>query len=269
MSSVPRELGRLGRLGIVVTLPVALWLSFICRSYNGDIIVALTEVTRLVISVIPLPSNRLCVCGKNPVSVFKNEALPDDGEHTVASGFVPSDSIALIDRQRSIDHDRLTKFNAATDSAYHTWRRSCGGYSPPPPWSHARIVPLVLRRVGNRTRQLWRGFGQRDLTSHPRLVPAWEVFQTSRRRRGKTSTAGPRSSADRGACDGGPRDRDPCVDHAKLYLVSSCLFPANRGNESSCTSTLLVLVFSASEAMLLPYPPPSGFQCFHLALREG
>jgi hypothetical protein len=57
MSSVPRELGRIGRLGIVVTLPVALWLSFICRSYNGDIIVALTEVTRLVISVIPLPSN--------------------------------------------------------------------------------------------------------------------------------------------------------------------------------------------------------------------
>jgi hypothetical protein len=28
---------------------------------------------------------------------FKNEALPDDGEHTVANGFVPAGSIALID----------------------------------------------------------------------------------------------------------------------------------------------------------------------------
>ena len=57
MSSVPRELGKIERLGIVVTLPVALWLSFICRSYNRDIIVSLTEFTRLVMSVIPLPSN--------------------------------------------------------------------------------------------------------------------------------------------------------------------------------------------------------------------
>ena len=57
MSSVPRELGKIGRLGIVVTLPVALWLSFFCRRYNGDIIVSLTDFTRLVMSVIPLPSN--------------------------------------------------------------------------------------------------------------------------------------------------------------------------------------------------------------------
>src|ERR1700676_3322730 len=150
-------------------------------------------------------------------------------------------------------------FNAATDSAYHTWRRSCGASSPPPFWSHPWIVPLVLRRVGNRTRQLWRGFGQRDLTSRPRLDPAWEVFQTSRHLRGKTSTAGPRSSADQG----------PCGDHARLCLASSCLFSANRENESSCTSALLVLGFSALEATLLPYPPPAGFPCFHLALREG
>src|ERR1700674_4337050 len=35
--------------------------------------------------------------GKKPASVFKNEALLDSGEHIVAKGFVPSDSIALID----------------------------------------------------------------------------------------------------------------------------------------------------------------------------
>jgi hypothetical protein len=35
--------------------------------------------------------------GKKAASVFKNEALPDIGEHIVANGFVPSDSIALID----------------------------------------------------------------------------------------------------------------------------------------------------------------------------
>jgi hypothetical protein len=35
--------------------------------------------------------------GKKAASVFKNEALPDSGEHIVANGFVPSDSIALID----------------------------------------------------------------------------------------------------------------------------------------------------------------------------
>ena len=32
-----------------------------------------------------------------PASVFKNEALPDNGQHTVANDSVPSDSIALID----------------------------------------------------------------------------------------------------------------------------------------------------------------------------
>jgi RNA polymerase sigma factor (TIGR02999 family) len=31
----------------------------------------------------------------------------------------------------------------------------------------------------------------------------------------------------------------------------------------------LVLGFSALEATLSPYPPPAGFPCFHLALREG
>jgi hypothetical protein len=59
MSSVPRELAKIGRLGIVVTLAAALRLFFICRSYNGDIIVSLTEFTRLVMSVIPLPSKCL------------------------------------------------------------------------------------------------------------------------------------------------------------------------------------------------------------------
>src|ERR1700730_9627058 len=37
--------------------------------------------------------------GRKTASVLKNEALPDNGQHTVASGFVPSDSIALIDWQ--------------------------------------------------------------------------------------------------------------------------------------------------------------------------
>jgi len=32
-----------------------------------------------------------------PLRFLKNEALPDSGEHIVANGFVPSDSIALID----------------------------------------------------------------------------------------------------------------------------------------------------------------------------
>ena len=44
------------------------------------------------------PSVQLVVSlGKKAASVFKNEALPDSGEHIVANGFVPSDSIALID----------------------------------------------------------------------------------------------------------------------------------------------------------------------------
>ena len=47
MSSVPRELGKIGRLGIVIALPVALWLSFICRSYKGAIVLLLTDFTRL------------------------------------------------------------------------------------------------------------------------------------------------------------------------------------------------------------------------------
>ena len=77
-------------------------LSFVCRSYNGAMVVLLTEFIRLVISVIPRPSNWSVSLGKKPASVFKNEALPDDGQHTVANGFVPSDSIALI-LPRSID----------------------------------------------------------------------------------------------------------------------------------------------------------------------
>ena len=44
------------------------------------------------------PSVELFVSlGKKPASVFRNEALPDDGQHTVANGSVPSDSITLID----------------------------------------------------------------------------------------------------------------------------------------------------------------------------
>src|SRR6266851_6557129 len=43
----------------VVSLPVALWLSFICRSYNGAMVVLSTEFARLVRSVIPLPSHWL------------------------------------------------------------------------------------------------------------------------------------------------------------------------------------------------------------------
>jgi len=44
------------------------------------------------------PSVQLVVSlGEKPASVFKNEALLDNGQHIVANGFVPSDSIALMD----------------------------------------------------------------------------------------------------------------------------------------------------------------------------
>ena len=97
MSSVPRELGKIGRLGIVVTLPVALWAVFHLpqpqRRHNR-----LADGVHKASNVRDSPSVQLVVSlGKKPASVFKNEALPDDGEHTVANGSVPSDSIALID----------------------------------------------------------------------------------------------------------------------------------------------------------------------------
>src|SRR5207237_8668618 len=87
-------------------------------------------------------------------------------------------------------------------------------------------------------------FDLHDLISRPRPVLAWEAFQTSRRLQGKTNTADPRSSADRG----------PCRDHARLCLASSCLFPANRENESSCASAPRGARLSRIESRLSPLP---------------
>jgi len=121
---------------------------------------------------------------------------------------------------------RWTTFNAVTDWTCHTWRRFYEGSSPPLLWPCRGIVPLVLRRVGIRRRQLWRGLARRDLTSRPPPDPAWEVCQTSRRLRGKTGTGDPRSSA----------DQVPRGDNGRLCLASSLLlFPANQRNGSKCT----------------------------------
>jgi len=72
-------------------------LSFICRSLqwrDGR----LTDRVGKTSNIRGSPSIQLVVSlAKNPASVFKNEALLDNGQHTVASGFKPSDSIALID----------------------------------------------------------------------------------------------------------------------------------------------------------------------------
>jgi hypothetical protein len=78
-------------------LRVALWLSFIRHSFKDNIVALLTEFPRPS-NIRDSPSVQLFVSlGKKAASVFKNEALPDSGEHILANGFVPSDSIALID----------------------------------------------------------------------------------------------------------------------------------------------------------------------------
>ena len=72
-------------------------LSLICRSYNAAAVALLTEFTKAS-NIRDSPSVQLVVSlGKKAASAFKNETLPDSGEHIVANGFVPSDSIALID----------------------------------------------------------------------------------------------------------------------------------------------------------------------------
>lgn len=94
--SVLRESGEIGRLGIVVALPVALWAVFhLPQLERHD---RLADGVRKASNFRDSPSVQLVVSlGKKAASVFKNEALPDIGEHIVANGFVPSDSIALID----------------------------------------------------------------------------------------------------------------------------------------------------------------------------
>jgi hypothetical protein len=76
---------------------VALWAVFHLpqlRGRHGPLADGVHKVSNIRDS----PSVQLVVSlGKKAASVFKNEALPDKGEHIVANGFVPSDSIALID----------------------------------------------------------------------------------------------------------------------------------------------------------------------------
>ena len=73
------------------------------------------------------PSVQLVVSlGKKTASVLKNEALPEDGQHTVANGSAPSDSIAPIDGQRSMPQQiRHTALGGDLAEDLHPRRFGC------------------------------------------------------------------------------------------------------------------------------------------------
>jgi len=59
---------------------------------------SLADGVHKAISIRDSPSVQLVVgLGKKPAADFKNEALRDGGQHTVANGFVPFDSIVPVD----------------------------------------------------------------------------------------------------------------------------------------------------------------------------